>query len=69
MLAHAHDECTGSWHLEEETVLCRECGRAHLSTPEIRSAAMAENFAGRMLQLATARGTSLLSREKRTSAQ
>lgn len=67
MLAHANDECTGFWRLQEETVACSVCRRAHPATPENRATAMEENFAGRMLQRATLRGTTLLARERARS--
>lgn len=65
MLAHAHEDCVGSWRLDEAVVVCHECGKVHDSTNEIRAAAMSENFAGRMLQLATTRGSALLHKERR----
>jgi hypothetical protein len=64
MLAHVHDDCTGSWRLRQNLIVCSVCGRAHPATPRNRIAAMDENYAGSMLRRAAQRGSILLARER-----
>jgi len=64
MLAHVHDDCTGSWRLQRGLIVCSVCGQTHPATPQNRISAMDENYAGSMLQRAAQRGAVLLARER-----
>jgi len=64
MLAHVHDDCTGSWRLQHDLIVCSVCGRAHPATPQNRIGAMDENYVGSMMQRAAQRGSILLARER-----
>jgi hypothetical protein len=64
VLAHVHDDCTGTWRLQYDLIVCSVCGQTYPATPQNRIAAMDENYVGSMMQRAAERGAVLLARER-----
>jgi hypothetical protein len=64
-LAHAYNECTGSWRLIGSSlrrmIRCDGCSAEHEATPDHRLAAIDENYAGIYLRRLAAEGAAHLS--------
>jgi hypothetical protein len=63
-LTHISDDCTGNWRLagnsERRRIRCNRCAAEHDATPELRLAAIDENYAGIYLRRLAAEGAAHL---------
>ena len=59
-IMHAHDRCTGSWHLKAREVVCDACAQRYPADPEYRTAAVEENYLTHVIQTVADEGALLL---------